>query len=97
MPEDTLQRCQRKLGDVMSAAGQLTGGTPNTPNTGGDNKYFTFQASRSPCNCAYMYGRTSLANKFYQYNYTDDTGDLPQAGTFAGPRTSGRFVNELLE
>ena len=86
----------------MQHAGQPTGGKPNSTNTFKEHRYFTFQASRFPCICYYIYGGINSRYNFYQYHKpkkdTEIQADLPSVGdSKLSPGNAGAYFDSLVE
>ena len=78
------RQIQPALNDVLRQHAQRTGGKPYTPLTGNETRYKQFQASKWPCNCAYIYGGVNTKYNFFQYgchNRTYNARDSPHVGT----------------
>ena len=92
-------RLREDLRTVLKEYGQRLGGKPNTPLPGSATQYRTFQCSKWPCNCAYIYGGINARKyKFYQYLRRDmviDTRNSGITGTSDGP--VGTCCDSMLE
>ena len=86
----------------MKHAGQPTGGKPISLNSSGAYRYFTFQASKCPCICWYIYGGINHKYNFYQYHKpktgTEIPNDLPTVGSSKlSPGNAGNYFDTLIK